>query len=480
MEKLSGLVLDVFDDPSGEVLKQLFPTADDLPEVVKTAMPLTAVDRSKLPDDVFALVLQDGDVTLRKYACVDEGNTCLNIEYFLKTASKLPEEAQKVAADNLLEACRWYDVEPPEALKKLSTGNIQTVGRQRFWQDNSGGVGTHNDQSWEVEKAAEVVGSYDMPTQSAPSKRNPNEKPKAVAMPPKVATVDDELELGFKQGSIREDYDHDAIPGTNIDTMHGEQPAALPQVKKVLQPHVDVTSHEPPKVVKEKTAQRYAMPSIHRYPLDGLHQVKAASVYFDENYKSMEPADRREFAFNMVKRAHAVSIPVSDIAEHYGAPGYAPRIHTLTELAAREDLVKEAEDQSLYDELKEKLDELPPDVFAHALHEIDKHAGIDEAYDRDCMDPWYTVFGTEKTAAPDAPDPKDAVVLGAEYMKVPDLVEFAKSKPVMIEARFGHDFLNEFQKDPTGIFDTLPRDQKIIMMRMVNNSPNSMQGASIS
>lgn len=479
MEKLSGLVLDVFDDPGGEVLKQLFPTTDDLPEVLKTAMPLTAVDRSKLPDDVFALVLQDGDVTLRKYACVDKGNTCLNIEYFLKTAHKLPEDAQKVAADNLFEACRWYDIEPPEDLKKLSTGNIPTVGRQRFWQDSDGSVGTHNDQSWETEKAAEVVGSYDMPSQSAPSKRNPNEKPKPAAMPPKVATIDDELEAGFKEASGQERKPQGEEADTNIDMSHGEQPAALPQNKKVLTPHVDVTSHQPPKVVKEKIAQHYAMPSICRYPLDGLHQVKVASIYFDENYKEMEPPDRREFASNLVKRAHAISMPVSDVAEHYGAPGYAPRVHIMTELAAREDLVKEAEDRGLYDELKERVGELPPDVFAHALWEIDKHAGIDEAYDKDCMDPWYTVFGTEKVAA-DVPDPKDSVVLGAEYMKVPDLVEFAQSKPKMIEARFGKDFCSEFQKDPAGIFDTLPRDQKIIVMRMVNNSPNSMQGASVS
>lgn len=120
MEKISGLVLDMFDDPAGEILKQVFPTYDSMPEVVKTAMPLSSVDRAHLPDDVYALVLHNDGVVLRKYACVDEGNTCLSVEYFLKTAHRLPEEAQKVAASNLITACSWYNVDPPAELQKIA------------------------------------------------------------------------------------------------------------------------------------------------------------------------------------------------------------------------------------------------------------------------------------------------------------------------------------------------------------------------
>jgi len=119
MEKLSGLVLDYFDDPRGEVIKQVFPTFEDVPEVIKEAMPMSSVDLSKLPDDVFALVLHDEDTVLRKYACIDEGNTCLHIEYFVKTAHKLPVEAQKTAAQNLLTACSWYNIDPPRELTQI-------------------------------------------------------------------------------------------------------------------------------------------------------------------------------------------------------------------------------------------------------------------------------------------------------------------------------------------------------------------------
>jgi hypothetical protein len=120
MEKLSGLVLDFADDHDGEVLRSIYPTRDEVPEQVKTASVLRGAPRDQLPDDLFALVLNDGDVTLRKFACADAGNTILSVDYFLRTGHKLPEEAQKVAASNLCTACGWYGLEAPEELKKVA------------------------------------------------------------------------------------------------------------------------------------------------------------------------------------------------------------------------------------------------------------------------------------------------------------------------------------------------------------------------
>jgi hypothetical protein len=120
MEKLSGLVLDVYDDPDGEILRGIFPTYEEVPDLIKEAHQLDSGERDQLPDELFALVLVDEDTVLRKLACVDAGNTALAVEYFLKTAHKLPLEAQKVAAENLVTACGWYDLEPPEVLGKMA------------------------------------------------------------------------------------------------------------------------------------------------------------------------------------------------------------------------------------------------------------------------------------------------------------------------------------------------------------------------
>lgn len=133
MEKLSGLVLDIYDDADGEVLKSLFPHADEVPDLIKQAHWITIEEHAQLPDDVFSLVLHDGDTQLRKFACTDPGNTALSVEYFLKTAHKLPVEAQQVGAENLVKACGWYGIDPPEELQKIAIGlmtaaNLALVG----------------------------------------------------------------------------------------------------------------------------------------------------------------------------------------------------------------------------------------------------------------------------------------------------------------------------------------------------------------
>lgn len=124
MEKLSGLVLDAYDDAGGQTLRQIFPTRQSVPEFVKSAHYLAPEEHAALPDDVFALVLKDGDVSLRKYACTDPGNTVLAVEYFLREGHKLPEEAQKVAAANLQVACGWYGIPPNQMLEKVAFGAL--------------------------------------------------------------------------------------------------------------------------------------------------------------------------------------------------------------------------------------------------------------------------------------------------------------------------------------------------------------------
>lgn len=122
MEKLSGLVLDIYDDKDADVLRSIWGTAEELPDLVKQAQKVTPELEARVPDHLYALVMHDGDVTLRKFACIDAGNTALSVEYFLKTGHKLPAEAQKVAAANLQTACGWYGIEPPEQLEKVAFG----------------------------------------------------------------------------------------------------------------------------------------------------------------------------------------------------------------------------------------------------------------------------------------------------------------------------------------------------------------------
>lgn len=126
MEKLSGLILDHYDDTDGEVLRDIFPTFEEVPSFIKQASHHPREELDRFPSDLFALELVNNDVVMRKFACTDKGNTALSVQYFLKTGHKLPAEAQKVAAENLVKACAWYGLEPPEDLKKVAV-NLLTL-----------------------------------------------------------------------------------------------------------------------------------------------------------------------------------------------------------------------------------------------------------------------------------------------------------------------------------------------------------------
>lgn len=484
MEKISGLVLDAHDDVNGAVMRSMYPTIGEVPDLLKTASAISPEQRDALPDDVFALILRQGDVTLRKYACVDAGNTALNIGYFLATYNVLPMEAVKTAAANLCVACHWYDIEPPEELKKLSTGNIPVIGKQQVWKDLDGTTYSNNTQSWDLEKSAEVSGTFDMNGASGVKQEqvNPNRAKKSV-----VKTAGDGM------GHLVPGSDAKGDEDTILEQAFGiteKAPEKTPQVKLVMKPSVDVTSHEPPTVITEKQASRYALPSLKMYPLDGIDHIEKAAAYFNEWHGSMEPRDRREFAYNLVKRASEVRRPLSQVALDYGGEGYAKEAQLIAAVDQRalllmphadqgtDDLRKEASVHclGLYKELFDTRATLTPEVYAASMAEIDKLAGLDEFYGVELEDPWLATFSK---VAEDA-DPQDAVVIGNEYMTVRALEDFASSKPTVIESRFGDDFRKEFQADPKAIFDSLPVDQKKVIMRMVNNSHSVTQGASAS
>jgi hypothetical protein len=116
----TGSVIDFYDDPSGTVLKTKLAYAQ-LPDYIRQADYQSEEKLAALPDDAFALVMVDQGQKIRKFACVDKGNTALSALYFLENKDKLPEEAQKVAAANLVEYCQAFQIEPPWQLQKVAT-----------------------------------------------------------------------------------------------------------------------------------------------------------------------------------------------------------------------------------------------------------------------------------------------------------------------------------------------------------------------
>jgi hypothetical protein len=114
--RFAGVTLDWYDD-RGETLKQKFPTADKLPSFIKEAQ---VRPQEKVANEEFALVAIDGGNLLRKYACHDPGTTAMSVIYFMEHGHKLPEEAQKTAASNLVGACLRHQLLPPVPLTKMA------------------------------------------------------------------------------------------------------------------------------------------------------------------------------------------------------------------------------------------------------------------------------------------------------------------------------------------------------------------------
>jgi hypothetical protein len=243
----------------------------------------------------------------------------------------------------------------------------------------------------------------------------------------------------------------------------GEQVQSLPQATP-FKLRVDVTDREPPGPEQKKEAQHYALPAWHRYPLDSYLQVKQAAAYFDDWGMRMEPSLRREYCQNLVKRASALGIQVGDSARKYGASDFAPESEIEAALSMREGVLREDLHKVAFQHLKDARPLMPAEDFAAALGEFDKVAGIDDLYDRDIHDPYYTTYG-EKRAEDESP-----LLIGNDYISTDDLKTFARTAANKLKESFGDDFVDEFRKDPVGVTRSLPIDQRKMVIRTAASS----------
>lgn len=390
------LVLDFYDDKgSASTFRELFPTRDSVPVSVKTAHVLTDSELGRLPDDAFALVVPDeSGGSIRKFACVDAGNTALSVAYFLHNQDRLSEKQAKTAASKLIEACGWYDLVPPQELSKAAglfsmglTSAVMLPEAKRLAGEAKHGVSTTLGSGGVIRpqhKHAEVVGSHVMPLQEP---TNHTRKPKAV------------------------------IRKTASSALEG------------------------------------------RYPLDTYEHVKMASEYFDTYGQSLSPADRREYCTNMVSRADELHVSVSDVARKYASASYAPAEEFEVAMDCRRALLSREQLPTFNKLASVAGDSVDPEIFALALAEFDKTAGLDAYYDRDVYDPYFSVFGVEKQA-------QFMEVMGSDYVNGPMLERVAASHSAFFTKHFGEDFAEEFRKDPIAIFKSLPMEQKKVISRL--------------
>jgi hypothetical protein len=247
-----------------------------------------------------------------------------------------------------------------------------------------------------------------------------------------------------------------------------QPPELLEKVAAGAKGHlVDVTGATPSTIFERqmpKTAAEYAVTlpdGRNLYPIDSWDRVKQAESYFLDHAKEMDPAIRRQFATKLAARAEVLGCPIDDNIRWVGAKTYAPTGVMKVAVEMRKAAMPEARKE--LDEIFEKRATLSPERYAVQLLDFDTRNYLDRLWGTRMYDPWQSTFGLSKTAE----------VLweqGAERVTEEELMNLARNHAKVLSQTFTPGFTEAFQKDPVGIFNSMPTPQKVILARMANAS----------
>lgn len=473
--KTAGVVLDFYDDLEADLLKRTFPTTDVLPEAIKTAHILSSEEREVLRDEAFALVMTNEGKTLRKFACVDPGNTLLSALYLTENADKLPEEALKIASANVQQACEFFKL-PIESLEKIA-GRKATdatnkglarqrdpmrqplVGDEADWNERTNLVSVRGGaDSGRVIPTANQMKTAAVGMGLVDAKKKLGLYPKASA--PKTASSEAAEKMAKK--------DHEEVD--YLKDFHKLNPEADPKKAKKKESNsgcgpmktanaIDVSGLEAPVKVKKASAQHMA---LGQYPLDSYADVEAAVQFFEDNHLELTPEERHDFAVKTASRADELGIPLTELLDRYGSVEYS--VDVEAHISNRRLLAPDH--TPLWNELQEKRASIAPEEFAKLLGEADEAAGLNWYYGGHLADPFFATFGGNKA--------KTASVTWSwqsrtgDYVSADQLKRLALDGRPMVEKQFTKDLADAFSKSPIAIFESLPDLQKKILARLAS------------
>lgn len=458
MSRYSGVVLDFHDD-SGQHFKTRFPSVDDVPNIIKEADIRSPED---LPNEAFALVAIDGPDVLRKYACYDPGTTAMSVVYFMDHGHKLPEEAVKVAAANLTEACVEFDILPPADLIKMA-GPLSKI------KDVLGEAGKAvlDATKGEFGEAARTVAKHTAIGSTTG----------AAAGLAAGATIDD-ARRGAGRGMIG-----GAIGGAMGGAMAGKSLPLGAMAGGLLggaaggglfgdktASAVNITGKAPnPKLasVRPITEDDYAVVTedgSRYYPINTWDRVKTAEEYWLENKIHMEPGIRRQFATKLAAKSAGIGYPLDEQIKEAGSTTFAHLGHIKGSLEMRKvAFAPESKDMEFLDELFEKRASLGPELFAECLRRFDIEHDLDAGYDRFVPNNFESTYGFDKIAS-------DVVwEHGSDRLTRGDLQNIATNHIGGIHELYGSDMAKEFMQDPEGVFSSMPLPQQRIIARLATD-----------
>lgn len=509
--------LDFYDDATGHVLKRHFETADDVPEFIKTAHVLSEEERAVLRDEGYALVLLNEGKVKRAFPVVDAGNTALSTLYFLAHRDRLPEEAQKVAAANLVDACQDFGLPVPPLLKvaakkeeKPRNGmsrkrdpmdQEQYTGTDSEWNSrtnmqsvqgtqNSGGpagadgstlktaakkqTGKDNSYLGHANRGAEFGMMAGGAAGAAAGAGGAHLWNKAAPLAAESARQLGEHKAARFLRNAKISKGKAAVTGAVLVGAAGGLKGVYDGVKQryINGPEkrshvVDITGQKPTLLVKKASAQHYALDG--RYPLDTFSDVEKAVDYFSENHNEFAPRDRHEYCVKVASRADELGLEVSELVRRYGSTEYAADVDA--HLISRKELSKTAEAKAMYTGMLEAREDLEPEQFAELLENADRVSGLKWHYGGPVADAYFSTFGgwaaREKVAFYRWMSPTNEYVTGEQ------LTTLARNNRDILEKHFSLEIIDGFQKDPIAVFESMPLPQKVILGRLAAETQDS-------
>jgi len=464
--KYAGVILDYYDD-RGETLKALFPTPDRLPDEIKTA---SVRPKEKLPNEAFALIMLDQGHVFRKYACADPGTTMMSSIYFMEYGDRLPEEAQKTAASNLVAACLRHNIMPPAEMTKVAEDMIPGGKADKMTDSDFPKKQMEMGQKVEMEhtddsqKAREIARDHLEEFDDYYTRLDKMEEEAKKAKEKKAGAIKDFFLGSEKTRNKKEQEALEFARKQRAKGVKGYEYIDEGDKKKEAQV-VDVTGKKPtPRVVSTRPtdenlyAVKLADGSLH-YPIDTWDRVKTAEQYFQDERVRMDPEIRRQYAVKLARQAYIMGYPLDrDIAE-LGALSYHNDGHLKHACEMRKAAFpKGSAEHEFLDDLFEKRANVQPRVYAECLKRFDMMNGLDQGWDHVILDPWASTFGI-KTAAIAWED-------GADRVTEEELINLARNGAGHLHGPFTEYFALEFQKDPVALFNSLPDPQKRILARM--------------
>lgn len=406
---MSNAVLDIQDD-RGALLALV---GDAIPENIKQAT-VTDLDVATAPDDLFALVIErPGHPNLRKFACSDGPTTYVSALYLANTYRNLTPAAVKTAANSLLQAADVYGIALPDDVAKLAaTGGLTPFEEPEVKEaslDEMLKMVRIRRQENKLRKTADLTGTELMPVGPTKSPTNAAKKLAAVS-------------------------NHVVWSG--------------PTVAEI----------EPPlRIVRDevKTAGGNA------YPLDKMRDILELEHTFTNRITEIPADDRVKVACALVERERDLGVPSGAGALKYAGRSFRTARELEQALWSRTTMAQRArKDASGYTKLAAIRD---PQEYAEKLAEVDRSLGLDREWDRGLEDPWAATLSSKKEAE---------VIYNKNGVFVSDhqLERMAAKEPKKVLcAILEEDMVEEFIKDPVGVFRSMPEPMKQAIGRLAND-----------